>query len=506
VVGDECCDRSARTLTAKDDSADRPPAGEVRDRAAGGAAMLGARGALIYAFGTVANIVLARLLTPRDFGIFALGMVIVVAGTLLAEGGFGGALIRRRESPRRVELEAVAGLQLTLTTLLASALLIAAIPLGRDAELIALMALSLPISIARAPSMLVLERRLDYRVIATADLVEAFVFYTAAIAAVAAGLEVWGLALAVVLRAAAGTGTLLIVGPLGFVLPRWSWREVRPLLGFGVKMQAGSLVTVGREQLLNVGVGAVAGLGTLGVWALAWRVVQVPALIFLTVGRVGFPTMSRLLGADRDPRPVLERQVAAVSVVIAVVVVALVGFAPALPTIIGEEWHEVPAVLLWSGVALVLASSVVVSSASFLLAAGMPGTVLVASVVSGLVWLGVALPLVDSLGAPAVAIGWIASSVINAVMLWRPVAAHTGARIASRMALPTAISLAALAAGWLVAHLPDERLVGGALGVVAAELVLFTGLLTVSRPALREVNDLTRQGLRSFRRASPTSP
>jgi len=483
-----------------DDDSDRLAAGDVRDRATGGAALLGARGALIYAFGTVANIALARLLTPRDFGIFAIGMVIVVAGTLLAEGGFGGALIKRREPPRQVELEAVAGLQLGATMLVAAAIGIAAVPLGRDAELIAVMALSLPIAILRAPSMVVLDRRLEYRMIATADLVEAFVFYTVAIGAVAAGLGVWGLAVAVVLRSAAGTATLLIGGPLGLVVPRWSWREVRPLLDFGVKLQVGSLVSVGREQLLNVGVGVVAGLGTLGVWALAWRVMQVPALIFLTVGRVGFPTMSRLLGADADPRPVLERQVAAVNAINAVVVVALVGFAPALPAIVGDEWHEVPAVLLWSGVAVILASGIVVSAAGFLLAAGTPGVVVVATAASGVVWLGVALPLLDPLGAPAVAIGWIASGILNAVLLWRPVAARTGARIASRIALPTAIALAAAATGWFVAHVPEERLLGGPIGLVAAELVLFAGLLTVGRETLQEVNSLARQGLRSFGR------
>ena len=70
-----------------------------------------------------------------------------------------------------------------------------------------------------------------------------------------------------------------------------------PLLGFGVKLQAGSLTAVAREQLLNLGVAAVAGLGTLGVWALAWRVMQVPALLFQTVGRVAFPAMSRFLAA-----------------------------------------------------------------------------------------------------------------------------------------------------------------------------------------------------------------
>jgi len=487
-------------LNWEDDSVDRLAAAELRDRAAGGAALLGARGALIYAFGTVANIALARLLDPRDFGIFALGMVIVVAGTLLAEGGFGGALIKRREAPRPSELEAVAALQLGATTLFAAILAVAAVPLGTEAELIAVMALSLPITILRAPSMVVLERRLEYRVIATADLVEAGVFYTAAIVAVSAGLGVWGLALAVVLRAAAGAATLLLAGPVGLVRPRWSWREVRPLLGFGVKLQAGSLVGVAREQLLNVGVGAVAGLGTLGVWALAWRVMQVPALIFLTVGRVGFPAMSRLLGADADPRPVLERQVAAVNAIIAVTVVALAGFAPALPAIIGDEWHDVPAVLLWSAVSAILASGVVVSAAGFLLAAGLPGLIVIATAVSGVVWLGVALPLVDSLGAPAVAIGWVVSGIVNAILLWRPVAARTGARIVARTALPTAFALAAVATGWLVAHVPGEPLVGGVIGPVAAELVLFAGLLTFRRETLREVAALVRQGLSGFGR------
>jgi O-antigen/teichoic acid export membrane protein len=207
--------------------------GELRGRAAAGAALLGARGALIYAFGIAANVVLARLLIPRDFGIFALGMVVVVAGTFLAEGGLGGALIKRREPPEHSELEAVAALQLSVTAVVALVLAIAAIPLGRDVELVALMALSLPIAIVRAPSMIVLERRLEYRVIATADLVEALVFYSAAIGAVAAGMGAWGLASAVVLRAVAGSATVLAAGPLGLVAPRWSGADVRPLLGFG---------------------------------------------------------------------------------------------------------------------------------------------------------------------------------------------------------------------------------------------------------------------------------
>lgn len=481
---------------------DELPPDDVRGRAARGAAVLGARGVLIYAVGIVANVVLARLLTPRDFGIFAIGLVIVVAGTFLADGGFGAALIKRAEPPTRAELEAVAALQLGITGLVALAVAIVAVPAGRDVELIALMTASLPIAMTRVPSVIVLERRVEYRVIATADVVEAIVFYVAAIAAVAAGLGVWGLASAIVLRAAAGSTTVLVAGPLGLIAPHWSWHTIRPLLGFGVTLQATALISVAREQVLNVAVGALAGLGTLGVWALAWRIMQVPALLFQTVGRVGFPTMSRLLGADRDPRPVLERQIAAVAAVNAVLLVGLVGFAPALPTIIGDAWRDVPAVLLWSGIALLISAPVVVSAAAYLFAAGMPGRVAVATAVAGLVWLAVALPLLEPLGTPAVGVGWVAASWVNAVLLWRPVTRRTGARIGTRMALPTVISLAAVGAAWWVAHEPDERLLGGALGLLTGEAIVLAGLMTVSPAALRELRALGGLALRGSRRTS----
>ena len=196
---------------------------------------------------------------------------------------------------------------------------------------------------------------------------------------------------------------------------------------------------------------------------------------------------------------------AAVAAANAVLVVALVGFAPALPKLVGAEWHDVPAALLWSGIALILASPLVVSAAGFLLAAGMPGIVAVSTGVSGAVWLAVALPLVDPLGAPAVGVAWIASGVVNAILLWRPVAGLTKARIARHLYPITAIALTAAGAAWLVAHQPTDRLVGGACGLMAGEVVLVAGLLLGGRPALLELVALARDGFGSLRDASTMS-
>jgi hypothetical protein len=227
---------------------------------------------------------------------------------------------------------------------------------------------------------------------------------------------------------------------------------------------------------------------------------QLPALLFQTVGRVAFPAMSRLLGAGRDPAPVLERQVAAVAAATALVVVGIVGFAPALPAIVGDEWGDVPEVLLWSGVALVLSAAIVVSAAGYLLAARMPGVIVFASATAGLVWLAVALPLLDPLGPVAVGLGWVAAGVVNAALLWRPVAARSGASL-SRTAPPSAVAMVALAAGWFSANAVGERVLGGLLGLAVAEAVLLAGLVAFSRPTLDELRALLRDGATGLRRA-----
>jgi O-antigen/teichoic acid export membrane protein len=476
-------------------------ADEVRARGASGAALLGARGVLVLAFGVVANLVLARLLVPRDFGLVTLGMVTVVLGTFLGEAGVGAALIRRREPPSLAELRAINALQLAVAGALAVTCAGVAATFGRDGLVVAVMVASLPIWVLRGPSVIVLERQLQYRPIAMADVVEAISYYLWAIAAVALGLGVWGLATAVIVRALAGTATVVALGPVGVVPPRWSWPHVRPLVGFGAKFQGTAVLQVVREQAVNVGVAAVAGIGTLGVWNLAWRILQVPNLLFSTVGRVAYPVMSQLRGAGEDPQPVLERGVAALTALTGLVVVVVVGFAPALPVVVGDGWDDIPAVLLWSGIGLVVGAPVAAGTSGFLFATNQPGAVATATLLSTAAWLGVALPLLPALGAPAVGIGLAAATAVNGCYLGLRTAALTGAALASRVWAPTLSAAVATTAGWLVADASGGSVTAGLMGVAAGELILLAGLAAGSRGALRDARLLVEQGLRGLRPA-----
>ncbi|HKP89366.1 MAG TPA: oligosaccharide flippase family protein [Thermoleophilaceae bacterium] len=469
---------------------------EVRDRAVGGAAVLGARGAVTFAIGIVANLALARLLVPRDFGVVALGSVLLIVGTYLMDGGLGAALIRRTEPPERAELEAVEGLQLAAATALAAIAAGAALLFGRDGAVIALMLASLPITTARLPAAIVLERQLLYRPVAFVDLVEALSYYAWALAAVALGFGVWGLASAVVARAILGVLTMARVGPVGFVRPRWSWPTVRPMIAFGAKLQATAVVAIGRDQGLNVGVAALAGIPALGVWSLAYRILQVPTLIVTTATRVSFPAMARILEAGEDPRPPIERAVTTVAVVIGVVGVGLVGLAPALPALLGDGWADVPEALLWSAAGLVLSAPVIVGTIGYLYATDNAGTVVWGVVWQALVWFAVTLPLLPSLGAPAVGIGSVPAGVAIAAIVGRRAAAMSGAAVVRSLARPLALSAAGGAAGWALASHGSETLPWGLVGALVAEVVLLGGLWLVGRSLLADTYAIVARAVR----------
>ena len=473
-------------------------AAEVRRRAATGAAVLGARGAIVYTLAVGANLVLAGLLDPRDFGVVALGTVLIVAGVHLGELGIGAPLIRREAAPSREELEAVNGLQLALTGLVAIACAGAAPAFGRDGAIVALMVASLPITVLRAPSVIVLERELSYRKIATMDIVEAVAYYLWAVVAVVVGFGVWGLASAVVARAIAGTAMMTAIGPLGLLRPRWSWRHIRPLLSFGAKFQGAMVVTLVRLQGLNVLVAAVAGVATLGVWNLAWRVLQIPIVLLTAVMRVAYPAISRLVGARADARAAVERGLMTLAVLMGAVGVGLVAFAPALPTLIGEDWGDVPAVLLWSGVALVVSAPVTVTLTGYLFAADDPGTVAVAALASTIAWFAVTAPLLAEVGAPAVSIGWIAGGVVDGVLLGRAAARRGGVTIGGSLAAPTAVALAATATAWLLADGAGASLLSGMLGMVAGEALLLAGCMVLCRGALDSARSVLVTGLRGL--------
>jgi hypothetical protein len=126
--------------------------------------------------------------------------------------------------------------------------------------------------------------------------------------------------------------------------------------------------------------------------------------------------------------------------------------------------------------------------------------VILATIVSTLVWFATAAALLPSLGAPAVGLGWLASAPLNAIILARRAASLTGMSLFANLLAPTSVAILAGAGAWLLARELDPKLLGGAAGVAAGELVLLTGLAILARAPLRDALMLIRSGASSFAR------
>jgi O-antigen/teichoic acid export membrane protein len=488
-------------------------AGEVKARAATGAVLAMGRGFAFQGLGFLGNLVLARLLVPEEFGLVAIGLAIVNVGQLLAGAGLGSALVAREEPPTRAELAALSGLQLLVTSAIVVLAVAVAAGVGDDALVTAVMVLALPFTAIRTPALLLFQRRLEFVPQVKVEIVEIVVYLAVAITLAALGLGAWSLAIATVVRALIGTLAAVALSPLGFVVPSIRLSRVRSILGFGWRFQAAGISQLTTETALTAGIAALAGLGALGLWSFASRILAIPGLLFGSMWRVGFPAFSRLMQSDDGPemRHLLERTVGTFAVAASAILCPLVASSPALvPLLFGTDWTDVSLILPGAAIALAIAGPIGMVSSSYFYARGDAGTGLAASIITGAVRLSVTLPLLPALGVVAIGIGWTAGALCAMVFILRRARRASGARLGRRVAGPVASGTLGAAAGWIVADSLGVTVLSAALAVPVAIGLWLLAMLLLARGNLRDGIAMARTVLgsafgraRSVRRGTP---
>jgi O-antigen/teichoic acid export membrane protein len=480
---------------------DRPSGGDLRSRAIAGVAVIGARGALVRGLGLLGTIVLAHFLEPHDFGLIAFGFTILVIGSFLASGGLGAALIRQSEAPTRAQLEAVLGLQLAVTLAVAAVVAAIGIPLGEAGAIATVMVLSLPIDTLRGPTGIALERTLSYRLIAAAEISEVLAYNVFAIGAVLAGAGVWGVAAATIVRAVVGGLVLIKLGPVGLIRPRLSWSRVRPIFAFGLSFHAATVVTLAREQGINIVTAAVAGFTVLGFWTMAWRLLQAVFLLLESLWRVSMPAMARMLDAGEAIKPILERALLLTAVLTGMMIVPLSGTAHSLvPVLFGTNWSGTSDVLPWAAIALILNGPLTTVATGYFYAIGRPGTILRMVVVHTVVWFAVFVPLLPVTGTEAIGLGLLAAAAGDLVVLGVPLWRAAGVAVLKVTFIPILAVVAASALGTLVSQQLGAN-AGGLIAALVGTQAAYIGLIFVAkRAALADLVRLARRGISGLAR------
>jgi len=324
-------------------------------------------GAQVLAVG--ATIVLARLLSPKDYGAFAVASVIQQSAIIVVNFGLPAALVRRPSAPSIEELQSVSGYVLAMGTAVAAAALAIAfviLPLlgasSEVADLAAIACLSLPILGVQTAPIVLLSRSLDFRRVVVIEISDAIAFYSFAVIAAVAGLGAFSLAGAVPVAAIVGMIMAFRVRPWerGFRIHR---EHIRRLAPFGMRVGVFQAAAITRELGFVALLAGLGGQALAGFYGMALRLFAPPYAAMAAIERVGLAAFTKVeSGANRARQAARAAGVAMLAVGLPMALVA--GAAdPLVSLLFGSRW-------------LPAADIAVVASAGVLLFSG-AGTVLV---------------------------------------------------------------------------------------------------------------------------------
>jgi O-antigen/teichoic acid export membrane protein len=245
----------------------------------------------------VISVILARLLSPREFGLVAMITVITSFAAIFAELGFSAALVQKQDIQQE-QLSSVfwlnvgAGLLLTLVFAAGAPLISRFYREPMLTPLTIFISTSFLISSLNIVQNTLLTKALDFRTLSIVELSAVLVAGIISIAMALAGFGAWSLAAQSVLISAV-TAVLL------WILSDWRpsllfrWTAVKALLGFSMSLFGTKVLNYWVRNIDYLLIGRFLGSDPLGVYSRAYDVMLFPlASVSRVLSRVMFPSMS----------------------------------------------------------------------------------------------------------------------------------------------------------------------------------------------------------------------
>jgi O-antigen/teichoic acid export membrane protein len=289
-------------------------------------------------------IVLARILTPGEFGTVALlGLFTAVSGALV-DSGFSAALIQRQDTDHTDE-STVFWCNLGIGALAASVFLLIApgvagfYGLPVLDPLMRLMALNVFVGALGAIHVTLLRKRLQFRRQMLIGAAAALVSGSVAIIMALHGYGAWALAIQIVAMTSITTVLLWATGGWWPALT-FSGASARKLFAFGSYYMAANLLDVAYSRLYTLVIGKLFGPRDLGYYGNADSTVQLPSGFLSGVfGRVVFPMFA---ATTSDPATLRRGKQFGVRAIMLINVPMMFGLAalaqPFVGTVFGERW------------------------------------------------------------------------------------------------------------------------------------------------------------------------
>ena len=320
---------------------------------AGGKSLL-VRQTILSVTGILGSILLARLLSPSDFGLYVIISFLVSLLSLMGDGGLGAGLIQKKEDPSAIQYNTV----FWMLQLIFGAVLLLGIPVSYLGQIfydlsvdsiymVMTLLFSTYLTAFRVIPTAILGRSLLYDKLAVVETVEGVGYQALCVTFAAYGFGVWSFVLGLLFSRFLG---LLLIYRVSAFYPRFecSFSVVKGLMRFGMARQGTSIAGFLRQAVVPAMIGPTLGLEAVGYINWAERVASyllVPVTFF---GRMVFPALARLQGDDKAFNSVLH------TIILLYVTLIFVGLAPlsvflpeTIALVFSPQWLPAVSVTYW---------------------------------------------------------------------------------------------------------------------------------------------------------------
>lgn len=297
-----------------------------------------------FALQTVTTIILARLLTPSDYGLFGMVAVIVNFGQLLRDAGLSSATIQRDTvSQGQISnlfwANTLLGIGLAAVFALAAPLVAA---FYGEPELTGVtrgLAVAFALGGLASQHVALLQRSMRFGSVAATQVVPLIGYLATAAVLAVAGWAYWALVMGTIAQAA-----LLVVTAL--VLCRWlpsrprRGSGVRSMVRFGGHVLGFDVLNYAARNLDNVLIGRVLGPVQLGLYSKAYSLFTLPlSQVKWPFHQVAFPALSSLLDDPERYRRYFRRLVGMLcSITVPITLLCFFEATLLVEVLVGTQW------------------------------------------------------------------------------------------------------------------------------------------------------------------------
>ena len=292
------------------------------------------------------GLVLARLLTPHEYGLIGYIMILVAVFNSIVDSGFSNALIRKKDA-EETDYSTAFIFNLAVSLVLMAAMVLVAGPFSlffKEPQLVPLVRVMSVIVVINALALIQrtrLVKSVDFKTQTKASLISSVSSGAVGLAMAFGGLGVWSLVGQQISRQFINTVCLWI---LNRWKPTWkfSWSSFRELFGFGWKLLVSGLIDTVWKEIYQLVIGKFYSTSTLGQYTRGKQFSDIfSSNMTSIVQRVSYPVLSSIQDERERMREGYRKIIRTTMLASFVLLFGLSAVAESLLTVlIGPRWLE----------------------------------------------------------------------------------------------------------------------------------------------------------------------